>query len=285
MGGPMARNLLIAGQRVLGYDIQEPPRTRFMESGGTLARTPEELVRATSMVFTCLTDSATFVDVAETRLLPHSHHGQVFIDLGSVVPSQTRRLARAFARKGAVLMDAPVSGCPQGAEKGSVRMFVGGDLDTYNKIKSLLGILGDEKRIAFCGASGSGQVVQGVAQLTTGLLNAALLESLAYGINAGITPETLRELVGGGDGWRGQVSELCKKIEKNEAEDIGIKFGDYIMCLTEAREKGFDLPICRGLLTYLAKADAVIREGNRMSPSLWRELTTGAAAKRAAARK
>ncbi len=285
MGGPMARSLLIGGQRVVGYDLDVEARTRFMESGGTLARTPEELVRATTVVFTSLPDSATFADVAETRLLPHSHNGQVFVDTGTVVPAQIRRLARMFARRGAVLLDAPVSGGPDGAEAGTLRLFVGGDLDTFNRVKPLLQIVGDKEHVSFCGPSGSGQVVKGVNQLAMGLVNAALLESVAYGVNAGITPDTLRELVGGEDGWRKMLADICTKVEKSEAEGVGIKVGQYAMFLLEAREKGFDLPICKGLLSYLAKAEPVIREANRMSPSFWRELTTGAAAKRAAARK
>jgi 3-hydroxyisobutyrate dehydrogenase-like beta-hydroxyacid dehydrogenase len=164
-------------------------------------------------------------------------------------------------------------------------MFVGGDLDTFNKIRPLLESIGDKDHISFCGPSGSGQVVEGVNLMAQGLINAALLESVSYGINAGITPETLRGLLGGDDGWRKMLAQICTTVEKNEAEAVGIRVGQYALFLTEAREKGFDLPVSRGLLAYLAKAEQVLKEGNRMAPSLWRELTTGAAAKRAAARK
>lgn len=273
MGGPLARKLLISGQRVLGYDIDADARTRFMESGGLLTRTPEELVRSTAVVFTCLPDTATFVDVAETRLLPHARSGQLFVDVGTVAPLQTRRVARLFARKGAALVDAPVSGVIPGKQDGAVHLFCGGDIDAFKRVLPLLESLGGKDHVKYCGGSGCGQAVEGVSRLAAGLVNAALIEALSYGINSDIRPEVLRGLLGGDNGWRGMLADMCVNIEKGEADRIGVKWAQYRTFLEEARDRGFSLPISKSLHFFLRNAEKTIDEDNRKAPSLWRELT------------
>jgi 3-hydroxyisobutyrate dehydrogenase-like beta-hydroxyacid dehydrogenase len=284
MGGPIARNLLISGQRVIGYDIDEQRRNAFLESGGTPARTMEELVRGAAVVFTALPDPETFIDVAETRLVPHAQKGQTVVDVGTVGPRQVRRFARMFARKGAALLDAPVSGGPAGAEAATLRVFVGGDPDTYKKMRPLLEVIGDKDRITYCGPSGAGQTVKGVSQLAMGLTNAALLEAIAYGVNGGLKVETLREALSGDEGWRKMLAELCEKVAKHEGDGVGIKWGQYMMFMEEAAEKGFPMPATTALQYFLRNSEMIVPEGNRKTPSLWHELTAGAAASRAASR-
>ncbi len=273
MGSPLARKLLIAGQRVLGYDIDADARTRFMESGGLLTRTPEELVRSTATVFTCLPDTATFIDVAETRLLPHARSGQMFVDVGTVTPLQTRRVARLFARKGAALVDAPVSGVITGEREEAPRIFCGGDIDAFKRVLPLLEILGGKDHVKYCGGSGCGQAVDGVGRLATGLVNAALIEALSYGINSDIRPDVLRDMLGGDEGWRGMLTDICVGIERGEADRIGVKWRQYRAFLEEARDRGFSLPISKSLHFFLRNAEKSINEDNRTAPSLWRELT------------
>jgi len=284
MGGPIARNLLISGQRVIGYDIDEKRRNAFLESGGTATRTMEELVRSAAVVFTALPDPETYIDVTETRLVPHAQKGQTFVDVGTVGPRQVRRFARMFARKGAALLDAPVSGGPGGAEAGALRVFVGGDPDTYKKVRPLLEVIGGKDHIAYCGQSGAGQAVKGVSQLAMGLTNAALLEAIAYGMNGGLKVETIREALGGNEGWRKMLVELCEKVAKNEGDGVGIKWGQYVMFLEEAAEKGIPMPLATSLHHFLRSSEMIVPEGNRKTPSLWHELTAGAAARRAASR-
>jgi len=288
LGCLVARNLLIAGERVVGFDTSAEARTRFSESGGSLLRTPEELVRGCPLVFTCLPDSPTFVDVAETRLVPHAHAHQIFINVGIATPRETRRFARRFARKGASLLDAPVAGSMEMAECGRLRIFVGGELDAFERVRPLLEIIGDSEHITYCGSSGNGQIVKGVDQLAHNLVNAALLEAVSYGVNAGIRAEVLHETIGGSEGWRAFFSDLCEQVEKGNAKRIDINPQQYPLFLDEAREKQFTLPITRALHLFLRNVDKAACDANGGITPLWRELTNklgvGAAmaAKRAA---
>ncbi len=288
-GGLMARSMLIAGERVIGFDTHEEAKTKFSESGGLLTRTHEELVRVCPVVFANLADPATFVDVAETRLVPHAHARQVFVHTGTATPRETRRFAKRFARKGATLLDAPVVYDDE-ENCGGVRIFVGGEPAAFERIRPLLEIVGNAEHIKYCGASGSGQVVMGVERLAQDLVQAALLECLAYGVNAGVRMGILRESVGGADGWRAMLSELCEGIDQESSPPLDAGVEHYPLFLDEARDKQFSLPITRALHMFLRNADKTVHTANGESPSLWRELTHALgmghtmAAKRAAKR-
>lgn len=273
MGSAMARAMLLGGERVLGYDIQDDARTRFSESGGLLTRTPEELVRSAPIVLTCLPNSAAWVDVAETRLLPHAQNGQVFIDTGTTLPMQIRRVAQLMARKGAVLLDAPVSGGVAEAERGELWVFCGGDIDAFKRVRVVLERFGSKEHVRHCGASGSGQVMKGVEQLAQGLTAAALMEALAYGFNSGVRIELMHDILGGDGGLRSLIGRLCEQVEKNAADALGIGWGNYKLFLEEASKRQFSLPAAKALHLFLRNADKPIAENGLPAPSFWREMT------------
>jgi len=273
MGGSMAGNLVKAGYTVHGFDTSKDRLDAFGATGGHPIASVPDVVRKADIVFTSLPSSEVLVSVADDMLLPNARKGQVFVDVGTVSPPQARRLSSAFGEKGAVFLDVPVTGGTGGAAAGTLRLFCGGEEAAFEAIKPILGVIGDPEYIAYCGPSGSGQVIKGVNQLAMGLVNAAFLESISFGVNAGVSLETIKNLVGGAEGWRAILTGMCKKIESGNGDHVGIKYGQYKYFLEEADSQGFSLPISGALKEFLAGAPEVIKEANRMSPSLWQELT------------
>ena len=118
MGGEMARNLINTGYPLIGFDINSERLAACVSVGATAGTDIDDVIQRGEIVLTSLRSSKIFVEVAENHFLPHARSGQTFIDLGTTTAPETRHLANALATKGAMLVDAPVSGGPQGAKQG-----------------------------------------------------------------------------------------------------------------------------------------------------------------------
>jgi 3-hydroxyisobutyrate dehydrogenase-like beta-hydroxyacid dehydrogenase len=272
MGGPMARNLARAGYTVHAFDLDADKIAACVEAGAHPAEGAAEAMTGRDIVLTSLPNSSTTVAVTEAVLLPNAREGQVFIQLGTVKVAETQRLARAFADRGATLLDVPVSGGHGGAVAGTLRMFAGGDRATYEQVRPLLEVLGAPEHIAYCGASGMGQVVKFVNQLGMGLAAAASLEAAAMGLLYGVDPEAIAQSVGGESGWRRRLRDTVRAIAEGRGEQVGVKFGQLPYFLEATEEAGFDLPLARALYEFCKEGEPRTVEANRPSPSFWREL-------------
>ncbi|HEU5316128.1 MAG TPA: NAD(P)-dependent oxidoreductase [Chloroflexota bacterium] len=277
MGGPAARNLAAAGYRVSGYDTSAERLAAASEQGVTPAPSVEALVDGCKVVLTSLPSSGSWVQLAERHLVPRACSGQLFIDLGTVAPPETRRLAAAFAAAGAALVDAPVSGGPTGAAGRTLFMFVGGDDEHVARARPVLEALAGLGRITHCGPSGAGQVVKGVNQLAMGLGAAAYLEAVAFGVNAGVRADVIGEAVGDDSGWRSIVGGTARRIAAGKGEEIGVKFRELPYFLREAQEAGFPLPLTEVLHALCDAGERVVVDDNRPAPSFYRELRAGRA--------
>ena len=225
-------------------------------------------------MLTSLRTSDVFVDIAENAFLPHARNGHIFIDMGTTEASATRRLAAAFAEKGATLIDAPVSGGPHGSETGTLRIFVGGEAAAVEKCRQLLEILGEPHYVVYCGPSGAGQIVKGVNQIAMGLGAAAFMEAMAYGVRAGIEPAAIRQAIGMGDGWRGQFDSIAKHILDGKGNTLVVKYPELPYFLAEAAAAGFEMPLTQALYEFCQKGDYEMLDNmNRASRSFWHELT------------
>jgi 3-hydroxyisobutyrate dehydrogenase-like beta-hydroxyacid dehydrogenase len=180
MGLHNVRHLLAAGHRVRVHDLEPARVSTATTMGASPAESPSAAVCDAEIVFVCLPSSEAFLAVAGEELLPAARTGQIFVALGTTVPARFRELAERFAARGAHLVDAPVTGGVAGAERASLRMFVGGDTDVVERLRPLLGRLADPAKITHAGPAGSGQILKGVNQLKLALGNAMFAECVAY---------------------------------------------------------------------------------------------------------
>ena len=273
MGGRMAKNLHNAGYPLIGYDIDAAKCDALAATGATAGKDTPEVVNNSDVVMTSLRSSDIFCSVAEEHLIPNARDGQVFIDLGTSEVEKTRDIATAFAGKGATLIDAPVSGGPNGSETGTLRIFVGGDAAVVEKCRPILEVLGEPQYVVYCGPSGSGQIVKGVNQLAMGLGDAAFMEAMAFGVCAGVDPEAIRNVVGMGDGWRGQFDRIAKRILDGEGKTLVIKYPELPYFLAAAEASGFEIPLTKALYEFCKKGNYEMFDNmNRPSRSFWRTL-------------
>jgi 2-hydroxy-3-oxopropionate reductase len=275
MGGPMAANLLRAGFPVLGFDLDPVRRQTLADAGGTVAADAAAVIAGADTVCTSLPSNEAFVAFAEKVLLPQARAGQIFIDFGTVIPTEIRRLAPAFAARGSFLLDVPVSGGGEGVVKGRLRMFAGGDRAAYERVLPVLHAVGGPDKLTYCGPSGSGQVVKGVNQLKSALQTAALIESVALAVRAGVPAETVAQAFSAGSAEEGSVVvKYARAIAANPDAHFGVKFRELPYYLAEAKHGGFALPLTQALFEFCDRGPRIVTDDNRPAPSFWRELRT-----------
>ncbi len=273
MGSRMAKNLHYAGYPLIGNDIDEAKCTALIAIGAKTTLDTTQVVRECDVVITSLRSSDVFFKVAEQYFLPNAEDGQIFIDLGTSEVGRTRELAKALSKSGSTLIDAPVSGGPQGSETGTLRIFVGGDAAVVEKCCPILEVLGEPEFVVYCGPSGSGQIVKGVNQLAMGLGAAAYMEAMAFGVCAGVEPMAIRNAVGVGDGWRGEFDKIAKRIIDGAGKRLIVKYPELPYFLAEAEASGFEIPLTKALYEFCKKGSYEMLDNmNRQSRSFWPEL-------------
>ena len=274
MGKPMALNLMTAGYPLVVFDLSATRLDALVNAGAEAALSVENMVGRVNIIATSLPSSSAFVDVAEQRILPNIQPGQILIDFGTVTPPETRRLATCFAQQEAVLIDAPVSGGPSGAQKAELYMFVGGEPDVVAQVRPILEVVGGAAKLTHCGPSGCGQVVKGVNQLMMGLVDAAYLEAISFGVNAGVEIDVIAQAIGKEGRWRQDFSAIAQRIAQGNGPNVGVKFRELPYFLLEADESDFQLPLTKILYDFCDKGERIVTDDNRPAPSFWHELTS-----------
>lgn len=272
MGGGMSRNLLNAGYRLICYDIRPEAVAACVAAGAEAGEDAGDVVRRTELVMTSLVGDV-YPRVAEEALLPNACQGQAFVDHSTVPAPETRRLAAAFAAKGAVAIDAPVSGWYTGAAAGTLAVFIGGDRATVDACRPLFEVIGNPDRIIYGGPAGMGQVMKVVQQLQNRLLDAARMEAMAFGVRGGLSLEEVLHVLNvdpaGDDGYAG----LYRRIVAGESDQVSLLYGEWAYYLAEATQKGIPMPVLESLYAFCEPAERVSHdEQGRPTPDLWREL-------------
>ena len=122
----------------------------------------------------------------------------IVIDMSSISPVATRRLAARVAEQGGTMLDAPVSGGEVGAINATLSIMVGGDEAAFTRVKPILSAMGNPERIVYIGASGAGQTCKICNQVAIGGALAGVSEALALAKKAGVDAARVRQALLGG---------------------------------------------------------------------------------------
>ena len=181
MGRPMARNLLRAAYPLTVWNRSPGPAQELAAAGAAVAGSPAQLAASADVVITMLRDTAAVEQVVlgDEGLLAGFQSGEIYVDMSSISPLATRRLAERLAARGVVMLDAPVSGGEVGAREGSLAIMVGGPAEALARVRPVLEVLGS--RIVHLGEVGAGQVAKACNQLIVAVTIGAAAEALLGG--------------------------------------------------------------------------------------------------------
>jgi len=200
MGKPMAKHLITAGNRVIVHNRSRPSVDELVGAGATAAGSPAEVARGAMVVITMLPDTGDVERVltGENGVLAGLQSGAVVIDMSSISPVATERLARLVAEKGGSMLDAPVSGGEIGAINASLSIMVGGEEAVFTRVRPILGAMGNPERIVYIGRSGAGQICKVCNQMAIGGALAGVSEAFALAKKAGVDAARVRQALLGG---------------------------------------------------------------------------------------
>jgi len=201
MGRPMAKHILDKGYTVVVHNRSRRAVDELVAAGAVAATSPADVARQSRIVITMVPDTPDVEAVlaGPDGVLDALVAGTVVIDMSSISPEATRRLAGMVAAKGGAMLDAPVSGGEIGAVNGTLSIMVGGPADALLRVRPILECMGNPERIVHVGPEpGSGQVCKVCNQIAIGGALAGVSEAFAVARKAGVDPARVREALLGG---------------------------------------------------------------------------------------
>ena len=244
MGKPMVLRLLKAGFSVNVWNRSPEKLLPVVEAGAKACATVAELVQASTVIMLCLADTPAVEAVVFNNILDNGTAGQLLIDLSSIHPENTRRLAATVHEKcGMGWVDAPVSGGVAGAEQGNLAIMAGGSMENISIARVVLAPL--YKQLTHMGDVGSGQVTKICNQMIVACNVLVIAEMMALAKQAGVDAEKIPEALAGGfadskplqivgpqmaaetfEPIKWKVKTLLKDL--NMAADLSVKLGNAI---------------------------------------------------------
>lgn len=193
MGQGMADNLLAKGAEPIVFTRTQSKIEAMIERGATGASSTGDLVSQVDVVLACLPSVQTSLDVIIGEIVPALEPGQIVVDHSTVDIETSRKCAEAVESKGAMFLDAPISGGPTGAEAGTLAIMCGGSEEAFTKALPYLELMGANVRLM--GPNGAGTAMKLINQLLVGVNCAAAAEAFALANSAGVDINAAGELL------------------------------------------------------------------------------------------
>jgi 3-hydroxyisobutyrate dehydrogenase len=248
MGEYMAGHLLDAGHELTVHNRTRERELALAGRGAARAETPRDAAAGAELVCLCVADSP---DVEAVVLGPAGiaegiASGAVVLDCSTIAPDTARRVAAALAERGAGAVDAPVSGGSEGARKGQLTAFVGGEDAHVATARTALETFC--RSITHLGGPGAGQAGKAVNQVLISGTYAALGEGLALGEREGLPLEALVGALAGGAAGSWILENRSGNVI-NGSYPLGFRMAlhlkDLRIALAEADRLGLPMEVTR----------------------------------------
>lgn len=258
MGSGMARNLIRRGYQVRLYNRSRSRAEEVARLGGVVTASPAEAARDADVVITMVSDPTALLAVISGHqgVLYGIRPGAVLIDSSTVSPPATLEVHALLQARGAEMLDAPVFGSKNEAEKGELSFIVGGAAETLSRVKDVFACLGRTNHVG-----GIGMGVQ--AKLSVNLVMAGTLqafnEAMVLATKAGIDPAAMLQIILSSRGRSGIIEMKAPQILKRDFSpffSLQLMAKDMRLVLESARALGVELPFTTALSDIYARCVA-----------------------------
>jgi 3-hydroxyisobutyrate dehydrogenase len=210
MGRPMTLNLLKAEHHVTIYarHPEKPEVQEVLNAGAKLAPSTRAVAMASDIVITMLPNSPQVEEVVSGTqgILEGARKGLIIIDMSTIAPAVSRKLAQTVSNRGIHFLDAPVSGGTQGAINGTLTIMVGGEREIFEQARPVLEAMGKKENIFHVGPNGAGEIIKLVNNVLCGAIAATIAESFVLGLKAGADVDTMAKIIGVSTGASWQLA-------------------------------------------------------------------------------
>lgn len=262
MGQPMAANLVRTGHDLIVYDIAQDRTPSLRDLGATVAGSVAEIAENAGIVVTMVPDSPQVEEVilGSGGILESGAAGQLVMDMSTIAPETTDRVAAALAEAGRAFVDAPVGRLVTNAEAGTSLFMVGASETDFERVRPLLEAMGDT--IVHCGGAGTGIRSKLVNNFLVMGINQMNAEALALAQGFGLDLATTLKVIGGTTAANGQLSiNWPNKVLKGDLSPgfrISLAHKDVSLAVDFARKIG--IPVYAGAIVRESLAMAMTGE-------------------------
>lgn len=230
MGQGMAANLIKAGHDVMVKGNRNRAPVEALVALGAFEMSPAQMARECAMIHLCLSDSKQVEAVMRGEIIPNAKEGVIVIDTTTANPVSTRTLAAELARAGGVLVDAPLGRTPKEAAEGTLDAMVGATPEVFAQVLPVIEVWA--KNITHTGPVGSGHTMKLLMNFISLGYAALYSEAAVLGAKNGISPQVLRDVIGGSrlnngffEGFMRYTVDRDAEVHKftltNAAKDVG----------------------------------------------------------------
>lgn len=196
MGSRITKRLIDAGHTVCGYNRTKSKADWLLEAGMQWKDTPRAVAETADITFSMVTNTKAVKAISEAPegILSGLSPGKIYVDMSTVSPAASRELAAQVSKKGAVMLDAPVSGSVETLEAGKLSVMVGGDEATFNQIKPYLLDIAP-KAANYVGGNGLAVAMKIATNLSLAVQMLAFSEGLLLAEKSGIPRQVAAEVL------------------------------------------------------------------------------------------
>jgi 3-hydroxyisobutyrate dehydrogenase len=228
MGAAMALNILKAGHEVTVHNRTREREEPVAKAGARRAASPQEAARNAEIIVTCVSDTpdAEAVILGANGVIHGASAGAIVVDMSTIH-----------------MLDAPVSGGSEGAQKGTLTIMVGGDAADVADAMPVLWAMG--KSITHVGPGGAGQMTKAINQVIIAGVYLAVAEGMTLGLKAGLDMEKVVQALAGGAAGSWVLNFRSANMIKNEYPlgfRVRLHRKDVAIAMEAARELGVFLP-------------------------------------------
>lgn len=259
MGLPMAKNLLRAGYDLTVMSRSPGPVEEAVEFGARSVSAAKAVAEQSDVVITMLPASADVeaVVLGVDGLLRGARPESLYVDMSSIDPATTRRIAECCQSAGIYYLDAPVSGGVRGAQEGELAIMVGGEEGALDRARPLFEVLG--RKIVHVGPVGAGQVAKIANQIIVAGSIALVSEALVMSRAAGVDPARIIDALEGGFADSAILRNHGRRMLTAEFEPgfrLQLQLKDLELAVGLARSAKLDLDVTPRVRDLVARAVA-----------------------------
>lgn len=246
MGSRMAANVRNAGYQLTVWTHSEGKAERWAAGhGASAAATPAEVARDSDLVVSMVVDGEQVESVlcGEDGVCEGVHDGLLCVDMSTIAPTDTRRIAARLRKRGVAMIDAPVTGSAPRAQDGTLTIMAGGNRADFERAKPLLESMGE--LIVHVGELGQGEMLKLINNSLGAANAAAVAEALLLADATGVDLDALVEVTQSGSGASAQLQTKSTPMRRHDYTTLFKTehlLKDVRLCLEEAQAAGVPFP-------------------------------------------
>ena len=259
MGNPMSLRLLDAGYHLIVFNRTKGKDESLNSHGAAIAGSPAEVLRNSDIIFIMVSDDNAVreIFIGKNGLLSAGAKGKIIVNMSTVSPGISLKMASQCTEKSMYYIDAPVSGSVKQAESGDLVIMAGGEEKIFNEVKTILDRLG--KLSIRVGETGAGNVAKLAVNTLLGIIRQGLSESVIFAQNNGIQTRDLVNIINN-SAMGSPYIKIKGEAILNDRYEAAFALKHIVKDLRLAKEDGLNTPLGNTAFTTFKEAESKFGE-------------------------